>query len=363
MAKRPVLDLHRLTLRAVAGDGPDYRWRAEWYPPGEGGQMKTRSLGARCPEAEALRRGAVLLEEGIGLPDEAPAVALVTAQDLLEAWMGAIMERPDLATGTRDMYRFNALRLARMWGAQPIADVDGPACLALRAALQREHRPSVVAQTLLVAGIAWRWALEQGLVLQAVAWPRVRAPRIERHTPDPEHVEAVLALATGWPRLALALAWSTGARVGELVALDWGDLDLRRPAWVRLRGKTGARQVPLAGAGLDALLEVPPAERVGRLRGAYAETTAEGLISSALHRLADEAGVPRFTVHGVRRLAVDTLARSQVDVATAAALTGHSVEVMLRHYRQVNDDDRLSAVARAQLGQRRAPSDSGRGGR
>ncbi|MCB9759560.1 MAG: hypothetical protein H6739_06940 [Alphaproteobacteria bacterium] len=40
-----------------------------------------------------------------------------------------------------------------------------------------------------------------------------------------------------------------------------------------------------------------------------------------------------------------------MDVATAASLTGHSVEVMLRHYRKVSDDDRAEAVRKAELGE------------
>jgi len=353
-ARRPVLDLHRLTLRAVAGDGPDYRWRAEWYPPGEGGAMRTRSLGARCSEAEALRRGAALLEEGLGLPDEAPPAALVTVQHLLEAWMGAVMARPDLRPKTKEMYRFNAIRLARTWGSQPLAAVDAAAALTLRSALLGTAAPSTAALALDVIGIAWAWAHAAGLVLHAVTWPKVRVPRTDRHTPTPDEVQAVLDIATGWPRMAIACAWSTGARAGELCTLDWSQVDLSR-AWLRVDGKTGPRTVPLGGAGLEVLQAVPPERRVGPVRGAYTERSAYQALNVALRELAARAGVPAFTVHGLRRLAVDTLARAQVDIATAAAITGHSPAVMLAHYRQVSDDDRVRAITQARLGTRPAP--------
>ena len=44
------------------------------------------------------------------------------------------------------------------------------------------------------------------------------------------------------------------------------------------------------------------------------------------------------------------MARAGVDVATAASVTGHSVEVMLRKYRDVTAEDRRAAVRAAGLG-------------
>jgi integrase len=350
LPRRPVLDLDRITLRAVDGEGPDYRWRAEWYPPGDGGRMKTRSLGARCSEAEALRRGATLLEEGLGLPDDRPPAALVTVQDLLEAWMGTVSARPDLRPTSVAAYRTQAARLVRLWGATPLAEVTTAAVAALRLTLLRALAPATAQLTLLVLSISWRWALEAGLVLHQPVWPRVRVPRTLRHTPRPADVEAVLARAKGWARLAIAVAWSTGARLGELCALDWADVDLGASPSVRLCGKTGPRIVPLAGAGLEALLSVPPELRRGPVRGARTPLAAGRSLLRWLEVLAAAEGVEHFTIHGLRRLAVDTLARAAVDIATAAAITGHSPAVMLQHYRQVTDDDRVRAVAQAQLG-------------
>ena len=44
------------------------------------------------------------------------------------------------------------------------------------------------------------------------------------------------------------------------------------------------------------------------------------------------------------------MARAGVDVGTAAAITGHSPEVMLKHYRTVSEADRRAAVEKAGLG-------------
>ncbi len=65
-----------------------------------------------------------------------------------------------------------------------------------------------------------------------------------------------------------------------------------------------------------------------------------------------EANVSRFSPQGLRRMVVNRLMRAKVDPGTAAQrpLTGHSVQVMLRYYRTVTDEDRRAAVEAAKLG-------------
>ena len=75
----------------------------------------------------------------------------------------------------------------------------------------------------------------------------------------------------------------------------------------------------------------------------------------ALRQACAAAGVPRFTPYGLRRAAVDAMARAGVDPATAASITGHSVSVMLTAYRTVSEDDRRRAVAAAGLGRLTRP--------
>jgi integrase len=60
--------------------------------------------------------------------------------------------------------------------------------------------------------------------------------------------------------------------------------------------------------------------------------------------------VAPFTPHGLRRMAVDRMARAGVEPAVAASITGHDPVVMLKHYRVVTDDDLRSAAQRADLG-------------
>ena len=69
-----------------------------------------------------------------------------------------------------------------------------------------------------------------------------------------------------------------------------------------------------------------------------------------LKRACATAGVPRFSPNGLRRAATDAYARAGVDPAVAAAQSGHSIQVMMKHYRQVTTDDQRTAVERASLG-------------
>lgn len=348
MSPRPVLDLGPVTVRAMAGDGPDYRWRAEWYPPGEGGKMKTRSLGPRCTAAEAARRGAELLEAGVQLElSEPEPVTVRTVRDLVELWLGAQAQRADLSRHTLKAYRHSAVCLVEIAGTVAVTDVTAGWLVGLRDQLGQRFAPQTVKLHLAVLGFAWRWAARLQLVGAPPDLPAVRVPRKVRHTPRLADVAAVIEQAEGWQRLLLALAWSTGARVGELCRLRWSDLDLEQGTVV-VCGKTGPRAVPLVGAGLD---QARAATREGELLvGARVPATAEKRLGEALQGLCASAGVAPFTIHALRRLAVDAMARAGVDVATAAALTGHTPAVMLTHYRQVTESDLRAAAARAELG-------------
>lgn len=60
----------------------------------------------------------------------------------------------------------------------------------------------------------------------------------------------------------------------------------------------------------------------------------------------DKLGIPRFTPKGLRKLAVDTLYRNTaIDIATSAALLGHSEQTALREYRKATPADKRVAVA------------------
>jgi integrase len=58
-----------------------------------------------------------------------------------------------------------------------------------------------------------------------------------------------------------------------------------------------------------------------------------------------------FTSHGLRRMVVNRILRSGMDIKTAAELMGHSPCVMLSHYRRVTQEDRNAGVAKAGLGE------------
>jgi len=58
-----------------------------------------------------------------------------------------------------------------------------------------------------------------------------------------------------------------------------------------------------------------------------------------------------FSPHGLRRMIVNRVLRSGVDIKTAAELMGHSPEVMLSHHRRATQEDRAAGVAKAGLGE------------
>ncbi len=187
------------------------------------------------------------------------------------------------------------------------------------------------------------------------------SPKAHRTLPDVLRVDEARALveaaaaladdgsATGLRDVALLeLLYATGARVGEVVALDVDDVDRGRNV-VRVFGKgRKERTVPFgvpAGAALDAWLARGRPQLVRAGSGAALFLGARGgridqrAVRSVVHRrLADVPGAPDLGPHGLRHTAATHLLEGGADLRAVQELLGHASLATTQRYTHVTTD-------------------------
>lgn len=331
-------------VRLCVARGPRegrWYWRAQVR---EAGRYREVWCGWADEETAVREVAALVAQHGLHVPPG----RVDTVADLLGYWKGHQRARTDIRERTRADATHLARRLRQELGAIRCDRLDRATLEAYRdRQIRAGMAPRTVAWHLSVLGAAWRYGRSVGLVEGDYPAIRVRVEdRAPKVTPTPGQVAAVLDHLHGWRGTLARLLFATGARIGELAQLRWEDVDLE-DGLVSLEGKTGPRTVPLPCGALEELAALP---RSGTyVLGVQPRTAALGF-RVALRAACDAAGVPRWTPHGFRRLATDTLYRSGVDVGTAAAYLGHSPQVALRYYRQASAEDLRAAVGKARLG-------------
>lgn len=332
--------LGSVSARAIRGPREDGRWywRAEWTRAvGEGA---SRSLWSGwATEHEAQVEVARLLAAGQDRPRQVEETSawtgLRTVDELLRAHLHHCeTSRPDLRPRTVALYRERAKAWARHGATDLRLDRLSAVVLdQVRAHLLSTYSPSTAHLMFCLLGMAWTWARGRGYIedrelrLPAIAVPKSRRPRLDYDEAvaiaDRQHV--------AWRRVAILMMAVLGARRGEICDLTWDRVDLAG-RWVELDGKTGPRRVPLPDHLVVELSRLPRDSTY--MLGVVPSTARRGLASV----------LQGVGTHALRRGAVDRLARSGVDVGTAARLLGHSPTMMLEVYREVSDADLRAAV-------------------
>lgn len=316
----------------------DGRWVAAVMVDGKRRQRYARS------EAEAWQH--LVTMTGEALPWASPG------KTTLAGWWEQWLARRGLELRPTTIY-FYRRWLRRFFrdepalASTPLTEVTRGA-LALAFSRQAEKRGRrVLATTFVVLRKCFADAVRDTLLvsnpmagLAAPVWER-RVRLWERWDTD-DTTTLLVAAAAARSRFApmLVLLLTTGMRYGEVVALDWTNVDLDRGRlhvsanmvmttdrrWHRTPPKTaaGRRTISLPAAGLAAL------RRAGPRSSGPVFTTSKGhppyreLPIKVLRRLLARHGLPQMTLHGLRHLHAMLVLRATKDAHAVQRRLGHS---------------------------------------
>jgi integrase len=171
-----------------------------------------------------------------------------------------------------------------------------------------------------------RWAVSRGDLdrnpVDGMQGPDPSRPR-DRVLTDDEIRTLWLALPKALARsLAcqqiIKLCLVTGQRLGEVVGMRRGELDLKRAIWQLpgSRTKNGhAHTVPLSGTALGIINEAMAASA----SDAVFPISAALIVSNTIVRAQDRFGIPHWTAHDLRRTALTKMA----ELGVAPIVLGH----------------------------------------
>ncbi len=184
------------------------------------------------------------------------------------------------------------------------------------------------------------WGLLTSNPVERVSLPQDSMPRSRR--PSPEELGKLLAALAGLrnplPRRVFQFALATGMRRGEVLSLNWPDVDLaRKVALLRLTKNGEPRRVPLSEAAVGVLHETAPG-RSGPVK-AKVDIPCQAIfpISANAVRLAWErakkkSGIEDLRFHDLRHEAITRCFELGLSVPEVALISGHKdVRVLLAY--------------------------------
>jgi integrase len=174
--------------------------------------------------------------------------------------------------------------------------------------------------------------------------------------PNPNNERDRIATPEEWARLEetlaphlrrlLTVAYEVGPRKGELVNLEWSDVDLHRKEFTLRRTKNGeVRVVPMTPAVYQVFMELRQERRLDTNRVFLYNDKAIQRIGTGFKAACRRAGITNLRIHDFRHTASTNLRRAGVDTATAMKIVGHKSDRMHRRYNTIEPEDLHRAAA------------------
>lgn len=174
---------------------------------------------------------------------------------------------------------------------------------------------------------------------------------------NPQNERDRIATADEWHRLLQAAAphlrgiltvlYGIGPRKGELLKLEWPDVDLSRREFTLRHTKNGeTRVVPMTPQVHHVFVECWRGRRLDTQRVFLYKERPVQRLGTAFKAACRRAGIIGLRLHDLRHTATTNLRRAGVDTATAMKIVGHKSDRMHRRYNTIEPDDLHAAVAK-----------------
>jgi integrase len=307
---------------------------------GNGWQSRVRRKGlpdlSKCfntkNEAERWARAVqVAIDRGIYLdPSEA---SKTTLHDLISRYVAEIL--PTKKGYADDLYRLRAIQ------RKAIAKTTLARLSAVDIARYRDERLGQVAPNTVIRELAYlssvinharrEWGISINNPVQTVRKPPMPRGRDRLITEAEETVLLKELEANGrrnlWMRPLVSLALETAMRRGELLSLNWADINFQNRTATLWETKNGEKRiVPLSSKALMVLANMPKS-----LCGAVFPLNAAAQ-EKAFREAVRRAGIDDLRFHDLRHSAITRMAKKLPNVIELASVSGHKSLRMLQRY-------------------------------
>lgn len=138
-------------------------------------------------------------------------------------------------------------------------------------------------------------------------------------------------------------AIETGMRMGEILSLQWCNVDMPNRVATLPDTKTGdARQVPLSTAAIAAISPPPRHFKDGRVFWTWKRADC---LENAWRRAVKSAGIIDLRFHELRHQAVSRLFELGLNPMEVAAISGHKTLQMLKRYAHLKATELVKKLA------------------
>lgn len=256
-----------------------------------------------------------------------------------------------LSVRSKQLYMYCGKQLGEYFGAKGVEKIKRSDLLMLRD--KRQDRPAHCNLLLRVASVVFSYALDMDFVPHNPA-ARIKKLKVGSHVKwTPEEVGAIIGLRDRKISTAVALAWYTGQRESDVLAMRWGDY------------KDGYVRVVQQKTNLEMKIKAHP-DLVAYLDGIYASEPDDHYIVSGstqmngaafrnmLKRRTNKLNIDKV-FHGIRKGVASAIAENRGSMNEIAAILGHKTIRMAAYYAEQADSKLMTDNAVKSLPSVREP--------
>lgn len=274
-----------------------------------------------------------------------------TLAELIDRYIKEILPRK----ASKSKFSTNQSQQLNWWKAQlgpyVLSDITPARIVEARGRLGRSPATAnrymaALSHVFTIAIREWEWIEDSPIrKISKLKEPRGRV----RYLSDEERtklIEAARNIEDPTLYTVIVLALSTGARQGELLNLNWKDVDFKRGSLTFHETKNGERRtVPLTGLAHDLLKERhSKRDKVTSLVFPSEESTPVR-VDRPFQALLAQTDIQDFRFHDLRHSAASYLAMNGASLAEIAEVLGHKTLQMVKRYAHLSEAHTSKVVA------------------